>query len=155
MTAEDFDRLAVVVAGDNGADRRGCLQRDPRLDQIVDALLCDASQPDTLVRLIDDEPLAFEDTQRLAHRHAADAEPLGQFRFDDTITGKDAARGCRRHDLVDHRVDERTRAKRLPTLLRWLPVRAASVRREGGLISCSYDCVSPRRATRPKRYHAA
>ena len=75
-------------------------------------------KPDALVGLVDDEPLAFEDPQGLANRHAADAEALGEFRFDDTITWQNAAGGCCCDDLIDDRVNQGTRPQRLPSLLR-------------------------------------
>ena len=88
-------------------------------------------QPDTLVRLVDDDTLAFEDTQRLAHRHSTDAELLSQFRFDDPIAGEEPAPRGRGHGGVDHHVDERARAKRLPHLVRWRRGRLLCAGREG------------------------
>ena len=97
------------------------LECDPRLDQVVETLRREGRQPDTLVRLIDDDTLALEDAERLAHWHSADAELLRELQFDDSITRKEPASRGRRHGGVDHHVDERARAKRLPHLVRWHP----------------------------------
>ena len=44
VTVEDLDRLAVVTAGHDRANRRCCLERNTRFDEMIDALLRDASQ---------------------------------------------------------------------------------------------------------------
>ena len=53
--------------------------------------LRDRPQADALVGFVDDETLALEHPQRLAHRHPADAELAGEIRFDDAIARQDAA----------------------------------------------------------------
>ena len=71
------------------------LERDARLDQFVDAPVGDRPQPDAAIGLVDDDPLALEQPQRLAHRHPADAELAGKIGLDDAIARQDHARRAR------------------------------------------------------------
>ena len=79
VAVQKLHLLLAVAPCHDGPCRGSRLQGDPRLDQVVDALVRNRAQADALVGLVDDETLALEDPQRLPHGHPADAETLREF----------------------------------------------------------------------------
>lgn len=71
--------------------QRQHFQRGPHFGDLFHFVEAEAGNPYTPARLADDQPLGFQPSKRLAHRHMAGAEFIGNMILPEPCTGSDHA----------------------------------------------------------------